>query len=97
MHSLFPIGLCLSLLAPIAVFSQSARDALDRQAPVPAPSHCSVLRAAGAASEPQPQDWRQANARVHQAGGWRQYAKEAALNADRPLPPPCGQAEEKAK
>ncbi|MFN7694015.1 MAG: hypothetical protein ACK5O3_08215 [Burkholderiales bacterium] len=101
MHSMFPRGLLLGLLAPLAVWAQthrdSPRDALDRQAPVPPTQHCSVLRATPAASEPQAQDWRQANARVHEAGGWRQYAKEAAREADRPSPPPCNRPLEKAK
>jgi hypothetical protein len=97
MHWLKPIAFCLSLLTPAALLAQSKPDALDPRAPVPPRNHCSVLRVAAPVSEPQAREWRQANARVQQAGGWRQYAQEAARDAERAPPAPCQPAEEKLR
>ncbi len=83
---LFAAALC----GPPLVCAADADDAANPRAPALSQNHCSVLRPAQPASapaEPQPQDWRAANAATAAAGGWRAYAREAARTPARPASP----------
>ena len=86
----------LPLLAAALCVSAAvwASDAADAKASAPLVSHCSVLRPAVAASEPERRDWPAANAATAAAGGWRAYAKEAAREPAAPASPcaPAGVA-----
>jgi hypothetical protein len=67
------LWLCVPALA------QTARPAPDDpRAPVPALQYQSPLAGYRAQGEPEVGSWRAANERVHQAGGWKAYAREAA-------------------
>lgn len=68
---------------------QVAADPLDAQAPVPKADTPRALQGYRRLAEPAPLPWRQANDTVHQIGGWRSYAREAAAPASVPAPTPA--------
>lgn len=87
-----PAALCLAGAA--AAQQPPKPDPLDAAAPVPPAVHRSALTERPRGQETAPQNWRDANQRVHQIGGWRAYAREAqqpaaAASASAPAPAPA--------
>ncbi|MCX2861450.1 hypothetical protein OOZ63_06315 [Paucibacter sp. PLA-PC-4] len=72
---------CLLAGATLSAVAQARPDPTDPRAEVPAARHQSALQHYKPLSETEPADWRDANRRVQQAGGWRAYAREAAASA----------------
>lgn len=82
----------LCLLAVAATLGSAAAappDPADPLATTPAPIVKPPVPASGAAvADPGVGDWRQANRRVHEAGGWRALLRESQA-ANAPAPPPA--------
>lgn len=82
----------LCLLAVAATLGSAAAappDPADPRATTPAPIVKPPVPASGAAVvDPGVGDWRQANRRVHEAGGWRALLRESQA-ANAPAPPPA--------
>lgn len=67
------------LLLPLAEAAHAAPDPADAKAAVSAQTYRSALSSYQPLQDPPPPvaDWRAANRRVHEAGGWRAYLREA--------------------
>lgn len=90
---LLPLLALLSPLATVAVHAQSALraaapDPLDAKASVPALHHQSPFAGYRGLADDKPLAWKDANDTVTRIGGWRSYAREAAL----PEPPAAAPA-----
>lgn len=67
--------------AALSALAQARPDPTDPKAEVPPARHQSALQHYKPLSEAELADWRAANRRVQEAGGWRAYAREAAASA----------------
>lgn len=86
-----PLALLLGLASALAQAQPQARaeapaaspaarpDPLNPQAAVPALAHTSSFAAYRRHAEAEPIGWREANDTVARIGGWRAYAREAAV------------------
>lgn len=78
----------LALSAGSALAQTKPAEPIDAKASVPPQVYRSNLQSYKPFSEAELADWRAANQRVHAAGGWRSYAKEAAAAASAPASAP---------
>ena len=81
-------------LAPVAAAPSTAAEArrpdpLNPKAPVPAQVYRSAFQGYRPNAEVDLGSWVDANQAVHQAGGWRAYAKEARSPDEAASPPPA--------
>lgn len=78
-----PLGWAQTSPLPIALAALLAPDPLDARAPVPAPNFRSSLSDYRPSKPTEVGPWRQLNDRVHEAGGWKAYAR-LSQEADEP-------------
>lgn len=71
-------GMAMMLSAPVQAAPESA-DPSDPQANVPSVVYQSPVAGVRQLSDPPVSDWRQAHQTVLSRGGWRAYAREAAM------------------
>lgn len=77
------LGMAMMLSAPVQAAPASA-DPADAQATVPPVVYQSPLAGVRQLSDQAVGDWRQAHQLVLSRGGWRGYAREAAMPTERP-------------
>lgn len=75
------LAACLLAGAALSELAQARPNPTDPKAEVPPVRHQSALQHYKPLSEAELADWRSANRRVQEAGGWRAYAREAAASA----------------
>jgi hypothetical protein len=90
----FGLALAAGLAAGAAAHAQGAPaptrpDPLNPAAAVPAATHASALARYRSAGEVKVGSWREANDAVTRIGGWRAYAREAALPEAAPARAPA--------
>lgn len=84
--SLLLAAASLLLSGASAWAANSAPDPADPKAPVPPLVYKPSLKPYKPQTETEVSDWRSANERVRQAGGWRAYARESAASAPTTAP-----------
>ncbi|MDI1261506.1 hypothetical protein [Aquabacterium sp.] len=83
------LGAAMMLSAPVQA-EPVAADPTDPQATVPPVVYQSPLAGVRPLSDPAVSDWRQAHQTVLSRGGWRGYAREAAMPPERAASSPPG-------
>lgn len=83
------LGVAMMLSAPVQA-APALTDPADAQATVPPVVYQSPLSGVRQLSDPAVGDWRQAHQTVLSRGGWRAYAREAAMPTERAASSPPG-------